>query len=329
MYVRAMSRVLVDQMTTAWNHDKNPAEVIHLMAAGSTSITSDYDVSMAGPGVSLLAYQINDTFRRDTGQDLAIYADTNLYTTPWVSLTKERADFFGTQNIRHLMDYGTGTGMAMYLPIPTVDNGGLETVFRAAVYRLSRSLSPGFVDPDFVPDDGDTLYSLAATFEDFMYRQQEQLDWRRFWKILTQAQIASPDAYFSVATILVVVVEMQMQKESPLGFAREIYLASAIENLAEIQEKGLLSPDPSEEAIVATVKYVYRTLYSLNRNTPKDKDLKKSLQIARVADKGRGMLGYQTSPGFQKYRKALPAILGFLSKNLLAPTFGLSDRNSY
>ena len=100
IYIRALSRVFVDLETWAWNK-KNPDSRIYIMAAGSTNITSDYDVTMAGPRASELAAHINGKFFRDTGHSLSTYADTNLYFNPWVLITNNNFHRFA-ENFIHV-----------------------------------------------------------------------------------------------------------------------------------------------------------------------------------------------------------------------------------
>ena len=71
IYIRALSRVLVDLQQFNWNREKSPEDQIYLIAAGSNNITSDYDVTVVGKNASELCSQINVQFRQDTGKSLA------------------------------------------------------------------------------------------------------------------------------------------------------------------------------------------------------------------------------------------------------------------
>jgi hypothetical protein len=131
LYVRAMSRVLVDVMTLTWNKDLSEEKQVTLLAAGATNITSDYDVSFAGWNASKLAAEIETAFQSQTCYELAAYADTNLYVLPLLSLTPQRAQFLGGP--ANLLDLHA---TSLYVPYPTQANGGEDVSLAAARSRL-------------------------------------------------------------------------------------------------------------------------------------------------------------------------------------------------
>ena len=114
LYIRALSRVLVDVETYDWNRHKPPALQIELVVAGTNNITSDYDVTMVGPQASVLSTTIMAKFHAETGKDLAVYADTNLYCLPFVKLhaTQQQTPWFMAQ-FRSIGLPG------LFLPFPT------------------------------------------------------------------------------------------------------------------------------------------------------------------------------------------------------------------
>jgi hypothetical protein len=88
------------------------------MAPGSTNITSDYDVTMAGKNASKLAEHINTRFTSDTNYDLSTYADTNLYFNPWMLMSEEQQkDRTFLSQFRKVSRFDTDN---LYLPFPVV-----------------------------------------------------------------------------------------------------------------------------------------------------------------------------------------------------------------
>ena len=328
IYVRALSRVLVDHMTSTWNEGRKDEDVIHLMAAGSTNITSDYDVAMVGNGASRLAKEINETFKAQTTYSLSEYADTNLYMTPFVSLTTKGVKRVGHENVLEVKARRGKSTTGLYIVVPTAENGGLSVVFDAAVYRLreSQHMDPAPSDRPIAPPKDHDMYKLASEYERLIY-SADRVQWKSVWDVATQVQIISPDAYYSVATILVVVVEMQMFPRTKYDFPDMIYRASAIENTAELFEYGLLPLGKArardDGKIAATVKYVYRVFYSIGRCVtflPRDtRKIRRYLEVARVAEVSRGDATFLASGAFQKYKKDLPTMLRFIHQHIVEP----------
>lgn len=330
IYVRALSRVLVDHMTSKWNEGRKDENVIHLMASGSTNITSDYDVAMVGNGASRLAKEINETFEAQTTYSLSEYADTNLYMTPYVSLTAKGVKRLGHENVLEVKARRGKSTTGLYIVVPTAENGGLSVVFDAAVYRLreSQHMDPAPSDRPIAPPRDHDMYKLASEYERLIY-SSDRVQWKSVWDVATQVQIISPDAYYSVATILVVVVEMQMFPRTKYDFPDMIYRASAIENTAELVEWGLLplaigkARAPDDGTIAATVKYVYRVFYSMGRCVtflPRDtRKIRTYLEVARVAEVSRGDATFLASGAFQKYKTRLPTMLRFIHRHIVEP----------
>ena len=60
-------------------------------AFGSTNLTSDYDISVEGPGAERVVAKFNERFRAQYGFESAYVFDTNIYTDPAYKLFKSRA----------------------------------------------------------------------------------------------------------------------------------------------------------------------------------------------------------------------------------------------
>jgi len=326
LYVRAMSRVLIDFMTVKWNEGKTEDSRVTLLAEGSVHLTSDYDVSFAGAGSSLLAQSIEQAFLKQTGYRLSEYADTNLYVLPILSLTAERIGILGLANLLHLSPLVDGrdvTTLPLYIPYPRQENGGVEKSRQSAMIRLRQAQKRA---PPITKQDGpkpaqesiDLLFKSALQFEEIVYKSTA-IQWGNLWDRLARIQSMSPDAYHSMGAFCVVVVEMQRFKEAYNFECTSLYLDSAMENIACLLEHSFhLNVSPPEEysVLLQTIKYVYRAVYSLDKickQTPKIQKvygakLDLYLQIVRSANRDRGTTSFRTSDVYTEYVRILPFI---------------------
>ena len=243
LYIRAFSRVLVDIETYEWNKMKPAAKHIELVVAGTTNLTSDYDVTMVGPSASALSAHINAKFMRDTNKTLSAYADTNLYCVPFVKLdtTQIKTSWF----VKHFRSIGLP---GLYIPFPTTPTF-LTNETRIALLRYNGT------PPDSV--SAARFMVLAQTIEAFIYSKQ----WlslqcvcqvTAFTSVLHEIQKQQPGAYWTLSSMIVVVVEMQREVRE-LRLTPEIYRVCAIENMACVMEH--------KTAYTDVLKYVYRVLY--------------------------------------------------------------------
>jgi len=65
-----------------FKEDESFSNLIEFNAYGSKSITSDYDVSLAGPGVNIILRKLIEEFISQTSRTPAYAFDTNLYVAP-------------------------------------------------------------------------------------------------------------------------------------------------------------------------------------------------------------------------------------------------------
>ena len=164
-------------MTVKWNEDKTEDSRVTLLAEGSVHLTSDYDVSLAGVGSSLLAQTIEQAFLKQTGHRLSEYADTNLYVLPILSLTAERIGIVGLPNLLSLspsVDGRDATPLPLYIPYPRQENGGVDVSSQSALRRLRQAQKRA---PSITNQDGpkpttesiELLFKSARQFEAIVY----------------------------------------------------------------------------------------------------------------------------------------------------------------
>ena len=298
LYIRALSRVLVDVETYDWNRHKPPALQIELVVAGTNNLTSDYDVTMVGPQASVLSTTIMAKFHAETGKDLAVYADTNLYCLPFVKLhaTQQQTPWFMAQ-FRSIGLPG------LFLPFP------ITHTFRHEEQRIALLRYRGQRDP--VPTAGVPV--LATAIESLIYTEQWyalqcvcQLN--QLGKVLHQIQQQQPGAYWTLSSMLVVVVEMQ-RGVAELHLTPETYRVCALENAACIQEHRTAYTD--------VLKYVYRVLYCWDKCAYHylDDVLTEQQHLATIHRlmQQRGMVDFVSNPDFTAfYTVFLPWLLPLL-----------------
>jgi hypothetical protein len=159
-----------------------------------------------------------------------------------------------------------------------------------------------------VPAPSHVVRTLQGEFEQLIYRAP-CLQWSRLWQLLVHIQRHTPDAYHSIGTFCVVVVEMQREQERDQSYSSSIYLASALENLACAQEHGWSSEqmEPTATSLSKTIKYIYRTLYSIHRTSP-GLETRSLVGVAREFNKIRDNVNFHTSLEYKTYTTYLEQI---------------------
>jgi hypothetical protein len=296
IYIRALSRVLVDVHQHIWNQNKVPEDRIHVLAAGSVTITSDYDVTLVGKQASDLCRAISTVFERDTGKSLAGYADTNLYASPLVRLTPtQQAD---EDFVRHFKHIGLHD---IYLPFPQL------TYFEQRDRQMALNRYHEFNPPTH---SDDYMYSINRRIEDCIYTDTWQSLFQshcyrssRFVDDIHALLQLQPDAYWTISSVAVVVVEMQSNQPN-IGLTKNAYITTAIENLACVNEHRGAGDD-----IVTSIKYVYRVLYSWMNggyHYLEDEMLEKAqLEMVQSLNATRGDVNFDSSPNYKRYQDGI------------------------
>jgi hypothetical protein len=212
----------------------------------------------------------------------------------------------GMQNVLEVPDQPPGPNK-IYCLLPTKQNHGLETAWRSAVYRIRKAQDPSYHDISIEPDEHEDLETLCRGFEHLVY-ECNSLDWMRMWAVVTKIHLIESDAYYSIGTILVVVVEMQMFKEIHQEYDPIVYKSSAIENMAKLLEYGISSKS-SDTEIIDTIKYAYRSLYSLQRSIGQPSELDRFLYMTRIANINRANTGFVSTDEFKSYKTALDRMI--------------------
>jgi hypothetical protein len=286
LMVRAYSRVLVDMCI---NDVRRSGKRVWSIAAGSTDITSDYDVSLVGPGaIKAVRCVVQTAQRRLGGKQLSVVADTNLYVSPSFAYLAESKPFPGVElsvyaapelgdavrtgpaasskdpgkwHLRVFVARELERGAWLAYPVPES-----PVAFQAErVALLQRFFGYG------TPPNLETMLSFGKKLVRFQYPSSRShlLTEEEYWTSVINSMVYSVEAYVAVSTVLAVVVEMQ-QKTVGANLKKQIYEHAAVENYCDLRDHGGLSRDASHVVIVQTSKYVKRILYCLDRAWSRD-----------------------------------------------------------
>lgn len=259
-YIRAMSRIILDYEFQMWNKAHKDAP-LKLIAAGSTNITSDYDVTIVGKDssefVELVLHKMSKLLKNKR-QHLAEFADTNMYILP--SVVNERDD------LPHWLQFAVISDDGMKVPIPTSDIA--KTIEKHYVKEFwNKGGSKLSLHKKY-----EKLIQKVKPLEKFYYEKETEMKESSFWHALFSANRYSIEAYLAMSSFLVVVVELQMRRRVP-ELDDHHYEIAAIENVIALKDHGLLDKkynlksSVTPKSFLKLSKYIQRIIYSLSNIT--------------------------------------------------------------
>lgn len=296
MYIRSFSRIYIDTYVAQYKTD-NPDTPFYMFAAGSTNITSDYDVQLIGKGASEMCKNIVYSFTTDTGNDLATVADSNVYISPGFihSTIYKYPEWF-----KYVIS-DSETGQAFPLPIGEI---ALKKEKDAVLKRAS------YVFPTSIADRYFSMITKTRYVEDEIFYNKTHntaLTEGDFWDLLHSINFDAMEAYITLSTIIIVVLEIQM-KINIEGLTRDNYIIAAYENLINFKDHSSHSTD---EELLKASKYIYRILYCLLKADILGKLTKHMSTVEYIVSK-RGNPNEElfNSSQFSQYKKLIRSILG-------------------
>lgn len=246
-FIRAISRVLIHYHINKYKKEHNPS--LRVIVAGSTNITSDYDITCVGKGSTNVCENIITDFRSSTGFNLADIADSNVYIAP---------AFVIQDNIypKWLSFVNVGDDIAFPLPNSKIAiEEEILSVLKREVTKEDRDISERYREMIIKGKELESSYYYPDD-------KKSNDDERHFWKLLHNINFDAIEAYITLSTILSVVVDIQMGKTINLEPIN--YKISAFENIINFKEHShgnLLDPS----VLLKTSKYVYRIVHCLNK----------------------------------------------------------------
>ena len=271
-------------------YNLNKEEFIQL-AAGSVNITSDYDVTLIGIGASQCCKNIISDFilNKDIGYSLPEIADSNIYIAPSGIIYPEKNhrgiklpswlnvyvyDKKLSRTITNI-DRNLITSEFSFFPLPITDIAIQQDIANLKLKWTKRGKSLG----QNVIKNYKDMCKFGNELEKFYYssdikiiKENEKKE-TEFWSILGEIGQYASEAYVSISTIIVVVVEYQIdkKKQSVESLKKINYYISALENMCDLWQHAHLKNmedilNIDNENFLNLSKYIDRIWYSLIRS---------------------------------------------------------------
>lgn len=295
-YIRSLSRVLIHLNI---NIHKKENSNFYAIIAGSTNITSDYDVTFVGKGASKRCNKIVSSFRIHTGGDLAKIADSNIYIGPACVIEKGRIypDWFEYESI--------GNDQAFPLPLSEIS---IQKEISAVLKR------DGFEDHRSISKKYDDMIEKGQILEDRFYYPldgtvtggEEEL-----WDLLHGINFDAMEAYITLSTIIAIVVEIQMGIEVE-KLESIHYLIAAFENMINFIDHNGGTSVSDESKLLKNSKYIYRIIKCLLKSVIAEKigDIDMDNINYIISQRGSPSENLYSSSQFNKFREDTVKVMG-------------------
>ena len=235
-YLRGLSKVYLKHCEEEFVEHVLPDDeksLFMVSAFGSTKVTSDYDVQLTGH----LAYQlcsdilkgVRPTKTKD-GQEwmLAYKFDSNIYIAPYAI----NADIYDTFPDKVLTD-----DESMYIPLPTVENGGYAAEIKQILKRIELQKQDLWKDTDNYSKMLDAGQTLDAAYYTRKGATPKPIRGPEFWDCLHTVMLHAAEALCTVSAFICVVHIIQgptQNKEEKLSNMSPLIRQIAIvENILE------------------------------------------------------------------------------------------------
>jgi hypothetical protein len=213
-------------------------------ALGSTNTTSDYDVTMCGPGLHCILRHLIDDFARLSRLDAAEEAhkpdtstmsftfDSNFYTGPDMLVNKDESRFRDVQ-----LFYPHGRHGTYNVAIPVPDKDVTLSMERDSI--MKKLAHSAHSDQTTIRKKYEELIRLTEQHDTLVYRGSgdSNVDAKTLFHLLFEMKETSIEAYHGVSTVLVVVYGMQAGKLEALRKVLGLrnYANACLENLIDFR----------------------------------------------------------------------------------------------
>lgn len=201
-------------------------DVIRFAALGSTHATSDYDVTLCGPGAPCVVQHITRAFADLTGETMAFALDSNFYIGPDVLTKKGYTSRYTERGIKLFYPYGENGRYNVALPVP--DDAAIIDTERA---YITQKLTPTHVQGSAsIMSQYAQLVAHGKELDAFAYMDSHtgRIQTRRdFFELMFNINRVSMEAYYGISSVLVVVYGMQSKM---MDTVREVLPERCFEN---------------------------------------------------------------------------------------------------
>jgi hypothetical protein len=236
-------------------------DTIHHNAFGSTNPTSDYDLTISGPGSYLILEKLIDTFCEMTDDTMAFVFDSNFYIVPDLVVFDDDKTMYERLNIDLFFPFDS----EIAIPIP--DKAILKIEKEYILKKMNKN------NKDTVIDQYRELISLGKKMDKFAYERKKVFDTNiDFFKHIFEMNRTAIEAYYGLSTILVVVYGIQAKKMEKLKYrlSKSHFENACLENLIDfsnhwnhyMEENG--DQENSQTVFVKLSKYLQRVILCVN-----------------------------------------------------------------
>jgi hypothetical protein len=232
-------------------------------ALGSTNPTSDYDVTLRGPGLQYILRRVIGDFQRlhgsstDSTADRATMSftfDSNFYTGPDVLVSEKESRFRGLNLFYPSRSDGTHN---VAVPVPT-DTQTLMLERASILKKLTHA------EESRISDKYEVLIKLTEELDKLAYRGDGETPVRadELFPLLFAMKETSIEAYHGVSTVLVVVYGMQAGKLEELRKQLTVgnYANACLENLLDFTAHWNEYQQRAEEKHEAAQRIIFTKL---------------------------------------------------------------------
>lgn len=280
---------------------------------GSSNVTSDYDLTITGRNAPTVAWNMFKSFLEKYGNSLAQSFDTNIYCVGYygnvglrkgicqevndISITPISSDsdiddalafsFLKLADISSLELMATVPKMQNILKQMRQHKKLLDTTYAKAFERTKQQYPKITADKTI---ELITKYKLNTQVASELYKiLYGTADTRNIYLLSSIANYYAVEAYYTCATINVVVMELQGNKQN-LGLNPIEYVCSTIENLGDFRnhviEHGSIKSDETMDMLIKLSKYIFRIFYSLSKIYPKYIPKKENILTNVIKERG-------------------------------------------
>ena len=276
LFVRSLSRVYIDAHVSAHRsiYGLTPDD-FQIVAPGSITLTSDYDVTLMGPKAYKCCQQIINTFTSYGSGHLPEITDSNIYIGPAGILFPDKTTHFLPPWLTIYPISSDQYKPVPFFPIPTSQIAIVTDC--KSVKRKYDKIQHGLD----IKGAYDTMIKYGKDLDIIYYRNittKRYQDEQFFWNTLGNINWYASEAYAAISTILVVVVELQMGHDLSSHLQNIHYQLCAFENMCDLRDhigSDTLPTIIDDITLLKYSKYIYRIWYALKRSndlTPTDAD---------------------------------------------------------
>lgn len=248
------------------------SDAIDSIALGSTRLTSDYDLTLAGPAVHRIMLCTVEQLRKQTKSTSSFLFDSNLYIAPDLMLcpmVKARLQQLGVKVLRSAANPNRAT------PVPPPTNSYVSAERASILDKIGKD--DAHLSEDEIIQRYRDLAKLGEQLDTIVYKNsgaKSQVSTTSFFNLLLGMNRLGLEAYHGLSTILMVVNGMQAgQRDDVLALlGRGHKINAALENVVDLTNHwsfAVANLDQSMSSMRDTVaakvaKYAARIVFCLD-----------------------------------------------------------------